>query len=88
MTDTVVVDDKTKETQKSEMKYWNEMMVRAKKHVLTAEQLTASAGTFCNAALIKPLPEAELAVVDQALNGRGDENAFDCVRPWCLCGST
>ena len=76
MTDTVVVDDKTKETQKSEMKYWNEMMVRAKKHVLTAEQLTASAGTFCNAALIKPLPEAELAVVNQALNGRGDENAL------------
>ncbi len=76
MTDTVVVDDKTKETQKSEMKYWNEMMVRAKKHVLTAEQLTASAGTFCNVALIKPLPEAELAVVNQALNGRGDQNAL------------
>ena len=42
-------------------------MSRAKKHVATKKELVAKAGSFCNAALLAPLPAADLAIVNEAL---------------------
>ena len=73
MTEAIIID---KEQQKSEMKYSRERMLRAKKHNVTAEALVADAGAFCNAALFAPLPVAELAIVNEALDGVGNPEAI------------
>ena len=71
-----IVDEKTQEKHDSEMSYWNKMMRRAKQHKLKKEDLITDAGSFCNAASFKPLPAAELALVNEALNGIGNPMAL------------
>ena len=73
MTETVNIDESE---QRSEFKYWQERMSRAKKHVETKKELVATAGSFCNAALSTPLPAADLAIVNEALEGNGDPTAI------------
>ena len=50
---------------------------------LQASGLIALAGTFCNLALLKPLPAANVAIVNEALNGAGDNNVVVARRPGC-----
>ena len=51
-------------------------MARAKKHNASVEALVADAGAFCNAALIAPLPVAELAIVNEAIHGAGNPESI------------
>ena len=81
------MDEETLEKQDSEMKHWNEMMLRAKNLKLTKDQLTCNAGAFCNSSLFKPLPVAELAIVNEALNGKGNMSSAVVSAPGvCVTG--